>query len=111
MQVLSLSNAEVKYKGAILVIRGVSMNVPEKGIVAILGANGAGKTTILKAISGLLRTEEGEVTNGHIEFISCTHGQAGAEAIRLCIALNIVLGGEECCPERRVYGDVFLPTA
>jgi len=66
--VLTLSNVEVKYAGVILVLRGVSLQVPEGKIVALLGSNGAGKTTTLKAISGLLRTELGEVTAGSIEF-------------------------------------------
>ncbi len=64
---LSLNNVEVIYDGVILVLKGVSMNVPEGGITTLLGANGAGKTTTLKAISGLLRSERGEVTKGSIE--------------------------------------------
>ena len=52
------------YDHVILVLKGVSLQVPEGGIVALLGANGAGKSTTLKAISGLLRTERGEVTKG-----------------------------------------------
>jgi len=65
---LKLNNVEVKYVGVILVLRGVSVEVGDGKIVALLGANGAGKTTTLKAISGLLGTEEGEVTDGSIEF-------------------------------------------
>lgn len=65
---LKLNNIEVKYLNVILVIRGVSLELPERSIIALLGANGAGKTTTLKAISGLLRTEEGKVTEGDIEF-------------------------------------------
>lgn len=64
---LNVSNIEVKYSNVILVLRGVSLNVPEGEIVSILGANGAGKTTTLRAISGLLVTQEGEVTRGRIE--------------------------------------------
>ncbi len=66
--ILSVNNVEVVYDHVILVLRGVSLRVPEGGIVALLGANGAGKSTTLKAISGLLRTERGEVTKGSIEF-------------------------------------------
>jgi len=66
--VLRLNNIEVIYLNVILTLKGVSMEVPEGKIVALLGANGAGKTTTLKAISGLLHTEEGEVTDGSIEF-------------------------------------------
>jgi branched-chain amino acid transport system ATP-binding protein len=65
---LSVNNIEVIYDHVILVLRGVSLEVAEGGIVALLGANGAGKSTTLKAISGLLRTERGEVTKGTIEF-------------------------------------------
>ena len=65
---LSVNNIEVIYDHVILVLKGVSLRVPEGGIVALLGANGAGKSTTLKAISGLLRTERGEVTKGSIEW-------------------------------------------
>lgn len=65
---LVLNNIEVIYLNAVLVLKGVSLEVPSGAIVALLGANGAGKSTTLKAISGLLRTEEGEVTEGSIEF-------------------------------------------
>src|SRR5436305_5519390 len=66
--VLAVNNIEVIYDHVILVLKGVSLRVPEGGIVALLGANGAGKSTTLKAISGLLRTERGDVTKGGIEF-------------------------------------------
>ncbi len=65
---LSVNNIEVVYNDVILVLRGLSLNVPQGEIVALLGANGAGKSTTLKAISGLLKTEEGEVTRGDITF-------------------------------------------
>ena len=65
---LSVNNIEVIYNHVILVLKGVSLKVPEAGIVALLGGNGAGKTTTLKAISNLLRAERGEVTKGSITF-------------------------------------------
>ena len=65
---LAVNNIEVIYNHVILVLKGVSLSVPERGIVALLGANGAGKTTSLKAISNLLRAERGEVTKGSITF-------------------------------------------
>jgi len=65
---LSLNNIEVIYDHVILVLKGVSLEVPEGGIVALLGANGAGKTTTLKAISNLLGAERGAVTKGTILF-------------------------------------------
>ena len=66
--ILSLNNIEVVYDRVILVLKGVSLSVPDGGIVALLGANGAGKTTTLKAISNLLHSERGEVTKGAIVF-------------------------------------------
>ena len=65
---LSVNNIEVIYDHVILVLKGVSLQVPQGKIVALLGANGAGKTTTLKAISNLLRAERGDVTKGSIEF-------------------------------------------
>ena len=65
---LEVSNIEVVYSDVILVLRGLSLAVPQGRIVALLGANGAGKSTTLKAISGLLKTEEGEVTRGEVRF-------------------------------------------
>jgi branched-chain amino acid transport system ATP-binding protein len=66
--ILALKNVEVIYDHVILVLKGVSLEVPAGGIVAILGANGAGKSTTLKSISNLVRSERGEVTKGSIEF-------------------------------------------
>src|SRR5437764_7663834 len=65
---LSVNNIEVIYDHVILVLKGVSLEVPRGHIVALLGANGAGKSTTLKAISNLLRAERGDVTKGSIEF-------------------------------------------
>ncbi|HUE19257.1 MAG TPA: ABC transporter ATP-binding protein [Stellaceae bacterium] len=65
---LDVNNIEVIYNRVILVLKGVSLRVPERSIVALLGANGAGKTTTLKAISNLLRAERGEVTKGAISY-------------------------------------------
>src|SRR5437879_3924074 len=67
---LAVNNVEVVYDNVILVLRGLSLAVPKGAIVALLGANGAGKSTTLKAISGLLKTEDGEVTRGEIVFNS-----------------------------------------
>jgi len=66
--VLILNNIEVMFDKVILVLKGVSFEVPAQKIVTLLGANGAGKTTTLKAISGLLGPDRGEVTKGSIEF-------------------------------------------
>jgi branched-chain amino acid transport system ATP-binding protein len=66
---LVVNNIEVIYHNVILVLKGMSLQVNEEQIVTILGNNGAGKTTTLKAISGLLKSEDGEVTDGQIRFM------------------------------------------
>jgi branched-chain amino acid transport system ATP-binding protein len=65
---LKVNNIEVIYEHIILVLKGVSLEVPSGGIISLLGANGAGKTTTLKAISNLVKAERGEVTKGTVEF-------------------------------------------
>ncbi len=66
---LSVNNIEVIYDDVILVLKGLSLSVAQGQIVALLGSNGAGKSTTLKAISGLLKSENGEVTDGDIQFM------------------------------------------
>ena len=78
---LQINNVEVMYHEIILALKGVSLAVPEGGIVGLLGANGAGKSTTLKAISGLLRHEDGEVTDGSIEFLGQRIDDRSAEEI------------------------------
>jgi branched-chain amino acid transport system ATP-binding protein len=68
MTLLALNSIEVVYDSVFLAVKGVSIEVPEAGLVALLGANGAGKSTILKSISGLLKPERGLVTRGDITF-------------------------------------------
>ena len=65
---LTLKNIEIIYSNVILVIKGLTLEVPEGGVVALLGANGAGKSTTLKAIAGLLPAERGAITKGVVEF-------------------------------------------
>jgi branched-chain amino acid transport system ATP-binding protein len=78
---LKLNNIEVTYLNVIRVLHGVSLSVDDGQIVALLGANGAGKSTTLKAISGLLHIEEGEVTDGSIEWNSQRIDKKNAEQI------------------------------
>lgn len=66
--ILTLNSVEVLYDQVILAIRGVSLEVPRGGMVALLGSNGAGKSTTLKAISGLLKPERGKINRGQISF-------------------------------------------
>jgi branched-chain amino acid transport system ATP-binding protein len=83
---LALNNIEVIYNDVILVLKGMSMEVPEGKIIGLLGSNGAGKSTTLKAISGLLKPEDGEVTDGSIEFLGETiHQRDAAEIVRMGI--------------------------
>ena len=93
--ILAVNNIEVIYDHVILVLKGVSLVVPEGGIVALLGANGAGKSTTLKAISNLLRSERGEVTKGSIEFEGArVEAQTANELVRRgCIQ---VMEGRHC---------------
>ncbi len=79
--ILKLNNIEVMYHEVILVLKGVSIDVPDGGIIALLGANGAGKSTTLKSISGLLKHEDGEVTDGNIEFMGEKIHHLSAEEI------------------------------
>jgi len=83
---LRLNNIEVTYSDVILVLKGVSLEVPDGKIISLLGANGAGKTTALKAISGVLYTELGEVTDGSIEFNETRiDGKAPEEIVQMGI--------------------------
>ena len=90
--ILKINNIEVKYHEDILVIKGVSIEVPQGGIVALLGANGAGKSTILKAISGLLNHEDGEVTDGSIEFMGERIDKMGPEKIAKMGVVQVIEG-------------------
>ena len=92
---LSVNNIEVVYSSVILVLKGVSLSVPMGGIVALLGANGAGKSTTLKAISNLLSAERGEVTKGSIIFDGEeVHARSPNELVRRgCIQ---VMEGRHC---------------
>jgi branched-chain amino acid transport system ATP-binding protein len=92
---LQLNNIDVVYMNVIQVLRGVSLTVADGQIVALLGANGGGKTTTLKAISGMLKTEEGEVTVGSIEFDGKRLDRLGPENIA-------VLGISQAMEGRRV---------
>jgi branched-chain amino acid transport system ATP-binding protein len=78
---LAINNVEVVYDDIVLVLRGLSLEVPKGSIVALLGANGAGKSTTLKAISGLLKSEDGQITRGDIVFDGLSIAGAEPDAI------------------------------
>lgn len=90
--ILNLNNIEVIYHEVILVLKGVSLSVPSGGIVALLGANGAGKSTTLKAISGLLKHENGRVTDGSIEFLGKRIDRQSAEEISRTGIIQVIEG-------------------
>ncbi|HMK66136.1 MAG TPA: ABC transporter ATP-binding protein [Thermodesulfobacteriota bacterium] len=98
---LKVNNIEVVYNKVVLVLRGISLEVPDGQVVALLGANGAGKTTSLKAITGLLDTQNGELKGGTIEF----HGKP----IHTLDPDRIVKSGITMVPEgRRVFQDLTV---
>jgi len=88
---LTLANVEVVYSDVVVGLRGVSLTVPPGAIVALLGANGAGKTTCLRAISGLLDVHRGKITKGTITF--------EGERIDHSYATGIVRRGVDQVPE------------
>jgi len=93
---LILNNIEVIYDHVFLAIKGVSIEVPQGGMVALLGANGAGKSTTLKAVSGLLKSEHGQVTRGDVKFLDQDISQLAPQA-RVKMGIAQVLEG------RRVF--------
>jgi branched-chain amino acid transport system ATP-binding protein len=93
---LTLNNVEVIYDEVILVLRGLSLEVPQGKIIALLGSNGAGKSTTLKAVSGLLPTEHGDVTDGKIIF-------DGRDITHLDAAARVRMGMSLCMEGRHVF--------
>lgn len=96
---LSLNNIEVVYDRIFLAVKSVSIDVPEGGLVALLGANGAGKSTTLKSVSGLLKPERGEVTRGEITF-------AGKNFLALNAPERVRAGIAHVLEGRRVFGQL-----
>ncbi|MDY7037696.1 MAG: ABC transporter ATP-binding protein [Thermodesulfobacteriota bacterium] len=93
---LVINNIEVRYSRSILVLKGVSLQVDKESIVVLLGANGAGKTTTLRAISGLLDSQDGEISEGFIEFEGKRIEKASAEKI-------VKMGITQIMEERRIF--------
>ena len=98
---LKVNNIEVVYNKVILVLKGISLEVPEGAVIALLGANGAGKTTTLKAITGILETQNGELKGGTIEFLG--------NPIHSLDPDRIVKSGITMVPEgRKVFQDLTV---
>jgi branched-chain amino acid transport system ATP-binding protein len=98
---LKLNNVGVIYDDVVLVLKGMSMEAKKGEITVLLGANGAGKTTTLKAISGLLKSEEGKVTDGSIEFMGQKINNREAEDI-------VKMGIFQVMEGRRVFKDLTV---
>jgi branched-chain amino acid transport system ATP-binding protein len=108
---LVMNAVEVRYLDVILVLRGVSLEVPLGKIVALLGANGAGKSTVLKAISGLLETEEGKVTEGSIYFNDTRIDRMNPEDIVRLGVVQVIEGRkvmEHLSIEQNLRGGAYL---
>jgi branched-chain amino acid transport system ATP-binding protein len=99
--VLEVKNLEVVYSDVILVLRGISLNVPDGSIVALLGANGAGKTTTLRAISGLLDVHNGDLTKGEIRL-------DGRKIDHLPPAKIVKLGVSQALEGRRILAELSV---
>jgi branched-chain amino acid transport system ATP-binding protein len=99
--VLEVHNLEVVYEDVILVLRGVSIKVPDGQIVALLGANGAGKTTTLRAITGLLHAHRGEITKGRITL-------DGERIDGLSPEVTVKKGISQVMEGRRIFGELTV---
>ncbi len=98
VQLLEVANLEVVYHDVVLVLRGISFSVPDGQIVALLGANGAGKTTVLRAISGLLDVHHGDITKGEVRV-------DGKATHRLTPAAIVDRGVTQVMEGRRVFAE------
>ena len=104
---LKVNNIEVAYLGVIRVLHGVSLEVGDGKIVALIGANGGGKTTTLKAISGLLQTEQGEISSGDIIFNDRTINQIGPEDIAR-LGISQVMEGRRVLAHLSVEENLYV---
>src|SRR4030066_1969798 len=104
---LEVKNIEVAYMHVIQGWRGVSLEVGDGKIVALLGANGAGKTTRLKAVSGMLRTEEGEVTDGSIDFDGKRIDRYGPEGVA-ALGISQVMEGRRVLEHLSVEENLYI---
>jgi len=95
---LEVANLEVVYHDVVLVLRGISFSVPDGKIVALLGANGAGKTTVLRAISGLLDVHHGDITKGEVR----VHGKP---VHKLTPAAIVERGVTQVMEGRRIFAE------
>ena len=98
---LSIKNLEVVYQDVILVLKGISISVPKNKVVALLGANGAGKTTVLRAISGLLDIQNGKITKGEVIYNEKNITNSNPSEI-------VKLGISQVLEGRRIFSDITV---
>jgi len=98
---LSVKNLEVVYQDVILVLKGISINLPKNKVVALLGANGAGKTTVLRAISGLLDIQNGKITKGEITYGNDTITNSNPSEI-------VKMGISQVLEGRRIFSEITV---
>ena len=98
---LTVENLEVVYNDVVLVLRGLSLEVPDGQIVALLGANGAGKTTTLRAVTGLLDVHEGDITKGSIHF-------QGEDITHVDPSKRVRMGISQVMEGRRIFGEMSV---
>jgi len=98
---LSIKNLEVVYQDVILVLKGISISLPKNKVVALLGANGAGKTTVLRAISGLLDIQNGKITKGEVIYNEKNITNSNPSEI-------VKLGISQVLEGRRIFSDITV---
>ena len=98
---LSIKNLEVVYQDVILVLKGISISIPKNKVVALLGANGAGKTTVLRAISGLLDIQNGKITKGEVIYNEKNITNSNPSEI-------VKLGISQVLEGRRIFSDITV---
>ena len=104
---LKVNNIEVSYMGVIQVLHGVSLEIGDGKIVALIGANGGGKTTTLKAISGLLKTEQGQISSGNIFFNDKKIDHNGPEDIAK-LGISQVMEGRRVLAHLNVEENLYI---
>jgi len=104
---LKVNNIEVSYMGVIQVLHGVSLEIGDGKIVALIGANGGGKTTTLKAISGLLKTEQGQISSGNIFFNDKIIDRNGPEDIAK-LGISQVMEGRRVLAHLNVEENLYI---
>ena len=105
--ILEVNNIEVVYNDVILVLKGISLEVKEEGVVALLGGNGAGKSTTLKAITGLLKVQNGKIKDGTVKFMGEETTGKDADEIT-SLGISLVPEGRQVFDDLSVYENLLI---